>query len=219
MKKDEVCAKIEEIGIIPGVRVSSSEAALFAAETINNAGISIVEITLTVPGAIEVIEKLASSHPNLVVGAGTVLDSESAARCLDAGASFLTSPGFVPEVVEFARKKGAVTIPGALTPSEVIAAWKAGGDFVKVFPCGPVGGDKYIKALKVPLPQVSLIASGGVNQQTAHNFILAGATALGISTELLPRDALRTRQEEWIHELARRFIAIVREARAQLGPR
>ena len=168
------------------------------------------------PGAIDVIAQLARNDAEFIVGAGTVLDAETARRCLDAGARFLTSPGLVPEVVEFALKNDVVIIPGSLTPSEVIAAWKAGVDFVKIFPCAPVGGDQYIRALKVPLPQVPLIASGGVNQLTAANFIFAGATALGIGSELLPREALQKRQENWIHELARRFTAIVRDARAKM---
>jgi 2-dehydro-3-deoxyphosphogluconate aldolase/(4S)-4-hydroxy-2-oxoglutarate aldolase len=150
------------------------------------------------------------------VGAGTVLDEETAKRCLDAGARFLTSPGLVPEVVDFALKNDVVIIPGALTPSEVIAAWKTGADFVKVFPCAPVGGHKYIRALKLPLPQVPLIASGGVDQVTAAKFIRAGVSALGIGSELLPQEALHARQESWIHELARRFTGIVRDARAQM---
>ena len=217
MRREEIRARIEEVGIFPAVRVASPDLALFAAESVFEAGIPIVEITMTVPNAINVIAQLTRTHPGLIVGAGTVLDADTAQRCLDAGARFLTSPGLVPEVVEFALKKETVIIPGALTPSEVIAAWKAGVDFVKIFPCAPVGGDKYIRALKVPLPQVSLIASGGVNQLTAADFILAGASAIGIGAELMPREALQTRKAEWIHELARRFTAIVRSARAEIA--
>lgn len=217
MRREEIRARIEEIGIFPAVRVASPDLALFAAESVFEAGIPIVEITMTVPGAIDVIAQLTRTHPGLVVGAGTVLDADTARRCLDAGARFLTSPGLVPEVVEFALKKETVIIPGALTPSEVIAAWKAEVDFVKIFPCAPVGGDKYIRALKVPLPQVSLIASGGVNQLTAADFIRAGASAIGIGAELMPREALQTRKAEWIHELARRFMGIVRSARAEIA--
>jgi 2-dehydro-3-deoxyphosphogluconate aldolase/(4S)-4-hydroxy-2-oxoglutarate aldolase len=216
MRREEIRARIEEVGIFPAVRVASPDLALFAAESVFEAGIPIVEITMTVPSAINVIAQLARTYPGLIVGAGTVLDADTAQRCLDAGARFLTSPGLVPEVVEFALKKNTVIIPGALTPSEVIAAWKAGVDFVKIFPCAPVGGEKYIRALKVPLPQVPLIASGGVNQMTAADFVLAGASAIGIGAELMPREALQMRKREWIHELARRFIAIVREARATL---
>jgi 2-dehydro-3-deoxyphosphogluconate aldolase/(4S)-4-hydroxy-2-oxoglutarate aldolase len=216
MDRNEVRARIQEIGIIASVRVSRPELALFAAETVNQAGIPVAEITMTIPGAIEVIAQLARSDAGFIVGAGTVLDAETARRCLDAGAGFITSPGLVPEVVDFALKNNVVMIPGSMTPSEVIASWKAGVDFVKIFPCSLIGGEQYIRALKVPLPQVPLIASGGVNQLTAANFILAGATALGIGSELLPREALRFRQENWIHELARRFTTIVRDARIQL---
>ena len=149
----------------------------------------------------------------MIVGAGTVLDVETAKRCLDAGAGFLTSPGLVLEVVEFAVQNDVVILPGALTPTEVITAWKAGADFVKIFPCGQVGGDSYIRALKAPLPQVPLIASGGVNQQTALNFFLAGATALGIGGELIPSESVQRRQEDRILELARRFTKMVKEGR------
>src|SRR5579871_3087290 len=176
MNRDQVKARIEEIGILPGVRVNSAKDALYAAETVYHAGITVVEITMTVPGALGVIRELAKRFPDLVVGAGTVLYAETAAQCLDAGAAFLTSTGLVKEVVDFALGKEVVVFPGALTPTEVIAAWKMGVDFVKVFPAGPVGGDQYIRSLKIPLPQISLIASGGVNQLTATAFIRAGAS-------------------------------------------
>jgi len=213
MTRNEVRARIEEIGIIPGIRVSAPEHAHFAAETVYRAGIPIAEVTMTVPGAIDVICRLAKRFPDMVVGAGTILDAETAQRCLDAGATFLTSPGLVMEVVEFAAKSDVVFFPGALTPTEVIAAWKAGSDFVKVFPCSQVGNHAYIRALKVPLPQVSLIASGGVNQATAVRFIQAGATALGIGEELIPKEALKPPKESQICELAHRFLNMVRYAR------
>jgi len=215
MKKAQVRARIEEIGIIPGIRVSKPERAHFAAEAVNRSGIPIAEITMTVPGAIGVISALAKSFPQMIVGAGTVLDTEMARCCLDAGASFLTSTGLVPEVVEFALKNDVVVFPGAMTPTEVIAAWKTGADFVKIFPCGPLGGPNYIRALKAPFPQVPLIATGGVNQQTAGNFILAGASALGIGAELINPEGLPLMQEEQIRELARRYLAMVSAARAQ----
>jgi 2-dehydro-3-deoxyphosphogluconate aldolase / (4S)-4-hydroxy-2-oxoglutarate aldolase len=217
MNRNEIRARIEEVGIFPAVRVSSAELAHFAATSVYEAGIPVVEITLTVPGAVDVIDQLAKQYPDLIVGGGTVLDAEMAKRCLDAGARFLTSPGLVPEVVEFALRNNVVIIPGALTPSEVIAAWKAGVDFVKIFPCALVGGARYIRALKIPLPQIPLIASGGVDQLTARDFILAGASAIGIGAELMPREALQTRKKEWIHELARRFSAIVRNARETMS--
>lgn len=215
MKKQDVCGRIEEIGIIPAVRVSSADDARFAAETVNHGGIPVAEITVTVPEAMEVIADLRHRFPEMIVGAGTVLDTETAQRSLDAGATFLTSPGLVLEVVEFAAKKEIVVFPGALTPTEVIAAWKAGADFVKIFPCAQVGGDSYIRALKAPFPQVGLIASGGVNQQTAFNFVLAGAVALGIGGELIPREAVQLRQEDRILELARRFTRMVKDARSR----
>ena len=217
MKKAEVRARIEEIGIIPAIRVSTPELARFAVEAVNRAGIPIAEVTMTVPNALDVISQLARSLPEMIVGAGTVLDTETAQRCLDAGAKFLTSPGLVMEVVEFAVRKDLVVFPGVLTPTDVIMAWKAGADFVKIFPCAQVGGPAYIRALKVPLPQVPLIASGGVNQQSAPNFIRAGATALGIGSELIPHEALHRRQEAQIHELARRFLAMVKNTRAEHG--
>ena len=215
MKREEVSALIEEIGIFPGIRVNKADHALYCAETLYHAGIPVAEITMTVPGAIEVIRKLARAFPNMAVGAGTVLDKETAERCLDAGARFLTSTGLVPEVVESALKRDVVAIPGALTPTEVIAAMKTGADFVKIFPVGPVGGGLYIRSLKLPLPEVKLIAAGGVDQQTATSFIVAGASALGVGSELIPREAVERRQDDRIHELARRFLSFVKNGRSR----
>jgi 2-dehydro-3-deoxyphosphogluconate aldolase / (4S)-4-hydroxy-2-oxoglutarate aldolase len=212
-----VRSRIEEIGIIPAVRASSTEDALFAAEAVSRGGISIVEVTLTVPEAHKVISHLVQHAPEVIVGAGGVSDVETARRCLDDGARFLASDGLDPEVVDLALKEGVVVIPGTLTPSEVLRAWKLGPDFVKVVPCAPVGGDSYIRALRAMFPSVSLIAAGGVNQQTASGFILAGAVALGIGTELIPREAIRMRQSDRIAELARRFIGFVSSARSRAG--
>ncbi len=214
MTRQQVRERIQEIGIIPAIRVSSPRDAIFAAETVAHSGIPIVEVTMTVPGALEVIAELARNNPEVVAGAGTVLDVETARRCLDAGAKFLTSPALDLAVVEFAVKQDVAVFPGALTPTEVITAWQAGPDFVKVFPCSAAGGPSYIRALKGPFPQVPLIASGGVNQQTASEFIAAGAAALGIGSELIPHEAIHLRQEHWIGELARRFVTRVKEARA-----
>ena len=170
--------------------MSSGDDAHFAAEAVTRGGIPIVEITMTVPGAVELISHLVRSKAKIVVGAGTVLDTETARKCIDAGAGFMTAPSFNPAIVEFAAKENIAVLPGALTPTEVVKAWSAGADFVKVFPCGPVGGDKYIKALHTALPQIPLIAAGGVNQQTARSFILSGATAIGVGTELIPTEAI-----------------------------
>jgi 2-dehydro-3-deoxyphosphogluconate aldolase/(4S)-4-hydroxy-2-oxoglutarate aldolase len=218
MNKTEVCASIREIGIIPAIRVSSSDEAHFAAEAVTSGGIPIVEITLTVPGAVELISHLVQYHPKMIVGAGTVLDTETARKCLDAGASFITAPGFDHKTVEFVIKENICAMPGALTPTEVVTAWKAGADFIKVFPCALVGGERYIKALKTSLPQPQLIAAGGVNQQTAINYILSGASAIGVGTELIPTEAIVRRQSKRIRELALRFAGFVKEARDRMEP-
>lgn len=218
MRKAEVCELIREIGIIPAIRVSSAEDAHFACDAVTSGGIPIVEITMTVPEAVELIAHLVDHHGKTLVGAGTVLNTEMANKCLDAGAHFLTSPGLNLKIVEFATKREVAVLPGALTPTEVIEAWDAGADFVKVFPCSLVGGDKYIKALNTALPQIPLIAAGGVNQQTATNFILAGATAIGVGTELIPADAIEMREKERIRELAHRFAGFVKDARRKMGP-
>jgi 2-dehydro-3-deoxyphosphogluconate aldolase/(4S)-4-hydroxy-2-oxoglutarate aldolase len=213
MNKEQVRARIQEIGIIPGIRVSSPQDALFAAEAVASGGIPIVELTMTVPGAIEVIAHLVRHAPELIVGAGTVWDTEMARRCLDAGAMFLTSTGLDIQTVEFAVRENVVVFPGVLTPSEVMMASKAGADFVKIFPCSQLGGAPYIKALKAPFPQVGLIASGGVNQQNAADFFLAGATAVGVGAHLIPKKAIELRQPHRIHELAVRLVNIVKSAR------
>jgi 2-dehydro-3-deoxyphosphogluconate aldolase / (4S)-4-hydroxy-2-oxoglutarate aldolase len=216
MTKDEVCSRIREVAIIPAVRVASGDDAHFAAEAVTRAGIPIVEITLTVPGAVELMAHLIHADPNLIVGAGTVLDTEMARVCMDAGVGFVTAPSLNPAIIEFAAKQNIAVIPGALTPTEVVTAWRAGADFVKVFPCGPVGGDAYIKALHTALPQIPLIAAGGVNQQTAAKFILSGATAIGVGTQLIPTEAIAKRQSKRIHELAHRFLKLVGDAREQI---
>lgn len=216
MTKEEVCSRIREIAIIPAIRVSSGDDAHFAAEAVTRGGIPIVEITMTVPGAVELMAHLVKSDPKIIVGAGTVLDTKTADLCIDCGVGFITAPSFNPEILEFAAKRNIAVIPGALTPTEVVTAWSGGADFVKVFPCGPVGGDRYIKALHTSLPQVPLIAAGGVNQQTAGNFILSGATAIGVGTELIPTESIERRQSQRIHELARRFLKLVKDARKEI---
>lgn len=213
MTKETIRAGIKETGIIPAVRLSSAEDARFAAEVIYSSGIPIVEVTMTVPGAVAVISQLAKQNSALIVGAGTVFDVETAQQCLDAGVAFLTTPGLDLEIVNFAVKHGTVVFPGALTPGEVMAASKAGADFVKIFPCAQVGGPSYIRALKAPFPKVQLIASGGVNQDTAVDFIRAGAMALGIGRDLIHPDAIKRREDGWIRELSRRYLSMVKQAR------
>jgi 2-dehydro-3-deoxyphosphogluconate aldolase/(4S)-4-hydroxy-2-oxoglutarate aldolase len=211
--KEEVRYRIAEIGVIPAVRVGSEEDALFAAEALAEAGIPIVEISAAFPGAFHTISHLAERLPNIIVGAGSVLSTDMARRCLDEGAEFLTTDGLVLEVAEFAVNEGVVVFPGALTPTEIIAAWKAGSDFVKVVPCDAVGGHNYIRSLKSGMPQIPLIAAGGVDQRTALSFITAGATALGVGRDLIPAEAIRLRQGQRIRELARRFLSSVDNGR------
>jgi 2-dehydro-3-deoxyphosphogluconate aldolase/(4S)-4-hydroxy-2-oxoglutarate aldolase len=216
MDKKSVRDRILEIGIVPVIRASSSREALMAAEAVAEGGIPIVEITMTVPGAVEVIGELAKSNASkILIGAGTVLDPEAAQRCRDAGAEFLVSPALNVETIEFATKENLLIMAGALTPTEIVKAWKAGADFVKVFPCGQVGGAKYIKAIKGPLPQIPLVPTGGVNLSTAAEFLEAGAEALGIGGELVQAEALKSGRPEIIVETARKFVAIVRTTRSR----
>jgi 2-dehydro-3-deoxyphosphogluconate aldolase/(4S)-4-hydroxy-2-oxoglutarate aldolase len=214
MTRETIRASIADIGIIPAVRLSTAEDARFAAEAIYSSGIPIVEVTMTVPGAVAVISQLARQNSALIVGAGTVLDVETAQQCLDAGVAFLTTPGLDLEIVNFAVKHGTVVFPGAMTPGEVMAAAKAGSDFVKIFPCAQLGGASYIRALKAPFPKVALIASGGVNQENAADFIRAGAVAVGIGRDLIHPDAIKRREDGWIRELSRRYLNMVKQARS-----
>jgi len=217
MTKHEVAQKIAEIGIVPVVRAASAQQGMQAAEAVCKGGIPIVEMTMTVPGAIELIAQLAKSMgEDVLLGAGTVTDADTAQRCLDAGAQFLVSPGFDLETVKLANRAGALIMAGGLTPTEVINAWKAGSDLVKIFPCGTVGGAKYIKALKAPLPQIPMVPTGGVNLGTAAEFIQAGAAALGIGGELVSAAALQAGNAAEIVETARKFVNVVRETRDQM---
>jgi 2-dehydro-3-deoxyphosphogluconate aldolase / (4S)-4-hydroxy-2-oxoglutarate aldolase len=213
MTKEEVRARIVELAIVPAVRAANNEDALFAAEAVSRGGLPIVELCTTVPKATELIAQLVKKHPHMVVGAGTVLDIETARACLAAGAKFITSPGLDLEVVKFAVQAGVTVIPGVLTPSEITTAVKAGADFIKIFPCTQVGGVDYLRALKFPFPHVSFIAAGGVNQQTAGQYLAAGAIAVGIGADLIPPRAIAIREADWIEELARRYVNTVKHLR------
>lgn len=219
MDKKSVRDRIIEIGIVPVVRAASKREALIAVEAIAAGGIPIVEITMTVPGAVDVIRELVkTSSSEVLIGAGTVLDAETAKRCRDAGAEFLVSPALNLETIEFAVKEKMLMMAGALTPTEIVKAWKAGSDFVKVFPCGQVGGAKYIKAIKGPLPQIPLVPTGGVNLDTAAEFLEAGAEALGVGGELVVAAALKSGKAEVITEMAGKFVSIVKSTRQRLAP-
>jgi 2-dehydro-3-deoxyphosphogluconate aldolase/(4S)-4-hydroxy-2-oxoglutarate aldolase len=216
MTRDQAAAKIREVGLIPIVRAASAKHALQAAEAVCAGGIPIVEVTMTVPGAVDLIAQLAKSvGQEILIGAGTVLDAQAAQRCIDAGAEFIVSPGLDVETVAYVKRLGKLMAAGALTPTEVVNAWKAGSDFVKIFPCGSIGGAKYIKALKAPLPQIPMIPTGGVNLETAADFIRAGAEALGVGAELVSAAAMQSGNTKEITEAARRYVAIIRDARQE----
>src|SRR5579883_2790337 len=186
MQKPEVIRRIKETGIVPVVRAESSDEAMRAVDAVREGGVSILEITLTVPGALRVIEALAARCGDAAtVGAGTVLDAETARACILAGAQFVVSPALDVETIACCRRYGVAVLPGALTPTEVVRAWQAGADLVKVFPCGALGGASYIKSLKTPLPQIEMIPTGGVSLKTAADFIKAGASALGVGADLV----------------------------------
>ena len=216
LTREEIRKQILEVGVIPSIRVESAEAAIFAAENVAAGGIPIVEIAATIPNSYQVIHDLTHRFPTLIVGAEVVAGLDEARRQLDAGAMFLTGPAFDLEVTGYCVEHQIVVLPGALTPTEVLLAHKAGADFVKVFPCLYIGGEKYIRALKAPLPHVPLVAAGGVTQGTAANFISAGAVAIGVGEDLIPRQAVRFKEGAWIRELASRFLNFVRQARAEM---
>jgi 2-dehydro-3-deoxyphosphogluconate aldolase / (4S)-4-hydroxy-2-oxoglutarate aldolase len=213
MTSREVRARIEHTGIVAAIRVYSAPEALFAVDAVVAGGVDVIEITLTVPQATKVIGNLVKDAPNIVVGAGGVMDVAAARACLDAGAQFLTSDGLRPEMIEFAVKKDVTVFPGALTPTEVMTAWEAHADFVKVVPCAQIGGENYIGSLRKMFPDIPLIAAGGVTEKNASKFIFAGAAALGIGRELLPPEALRHRQAGRITNLAKRFLSYVESGR------
>ena len=217
MKKQEVRALIEKIGIVPVIRTATPQEARFAAEAVWQGGIPIVEITMTIPQALDVISELVKTMPRLLVGAGTVVNQDLALQCFDVGAQFLVTPGFSQKTVAAAHNLDLLIMAGALTPTEVMTAWDAGVDFVKIFPCSNVGGPSYIKALKGPLPNVPLVPTGGVNLDTAADYLRAGAAALGVGGELVLKHAFRERKPEVISNLAMRYAQLVQEARTAMA--
>jgi 2-dehydro-3-deoxyphosphogluconate aldolase/(4S)-4-hydroxy-2-oxoglutarate aldolase len=217
MKKQEVRALIEKIGIVPVIRTATPQEARFAAEAVWQGGIPIVEITMTIPQALDVITELVKTMPRLLVGAGTVVNQDLALQCFDVGAQFLVTPGFSQKTVAAAHNLDMLIMAGALTPTEVMSAWDAGVDFVKIFPCSNLGGPSYIKALKGPLPNVPLVPTGGVNLETAADYILAGAAALGVGGELVLKHAFQERKPELISNLAMRYAELVKEARTAMA--
>jgi 2-dehydro-3-deoxyphosphogluconate aldolase / (4S)-4-hydroxy-2-oxoglutarate aldolase len=217
MTKEESRKRIIGIGIVPVIRASSAAHVLGAAEALCAGGIPIIEITMTVPGAIDAIAQLAKAGEATLVGAGTVLDARTAERCIDAGAQFVVSPGLDIATVKASKARGVLVVAGALTPTEVIAAWNAGSDLVKIFPCDAVGGARYIKLLKGPLPDVPMIPTGGVSLANVADLICAGAEAVGVGGELVSKSALSTGNLDQIALAAAKYVAAVREARRAMA--
>jgi 2-dehydro-3-deoxyphosphogluconate aldolase / (4S)-4-hydroxy-2-oxoglutarate aldolase len=217
MSKAETIKRIEDIGVIPVVRAQSSDEAMRAIDAIKEGGVSVLEITMTVPGAIKVIEEVVKRYgDDALVGAGTVLDPETALACVDAGAQFIVSPALNLDTIAACNALDIPVMPGALSPTEVLTAWNAGADLVKVFPASAVGGAGYIKNLKAPLPHIKLIPTGGVSLTTAADFIKAGASALGVGTDLVDVKAIRAGNAQIVTERARQFVRIVAEARGTI---
>jgi 2-dehydro-3-deoxyphosphogluconate aldolase/(4S)-4-hydroxy-2-oxoglutarate aldolase len=218
MNKQELRNRVEEVGLVPVIRTSSAEDARFAVEEVAHGGIPIIEVTMTVPGAIDVIRQIIRDEPDVIIGAGTVLDAHCARECLSAGAKFISAPALdIPTVELVAKHHDVIMMAGALTPTEILAAWKAGSDFVKIFPCSLVGGDNYIRMLKRPFPDIPLIAGGGVTQQNAAHYLLAGVAALSVGKELIPRESMLLHKPDRIRELTRRFATIVKTTRARVA--
>lgn len=215
MSKTKIIEHIHKIGLVPVLRATSAKEALIIADAIIAGGVTVLEVTMTVPGAIQVIEQLVQHHgEKLLVGAGTVLDAETARSCLLAGAQFIVSPALDLRTIELCRRYSVPVMPGALTPTEIVTAWQAGADVVKVFPCSALGGAKYLKALQGPLPQIQLIPTGGVSLSTAAEFLAAGAFALGVGSDLVDAKAAAEGRTDVITENARKYIGIVQEFRA-----
>jgi len=218
MQKSAVLAELKNIGLVPVLRADSPAQALALADAIAAGGVTVLEVTMTVPGAIHVMRTLAESRPDILIGAGTVLDPETARMCILEGAQFIVSPALKISTIEICHRYGIAVLPGALTPTEVVTAWEAGADVVKVFPASALGGAKYLKALKAPLPQVELIPTGGVSLATATEFLEAGAFALGVGADLVNPKAIAEGRPESITENAVKYLALVRKFRESQAP-
>jgi len=213
MRKEDVIAALRKMGLVPVLRASSVAKALALANAVADGGVTVLEVTMTVPGAIEVMRRLAQERPDILIGAGTVLDPETARMCILEGAKFVVSPALNLGTIEMCHRYSIAVLPGALTPTEIVTAWQAGADVVKVFPASAMGGAKYLTALKGPLPQVELIPTGGVSLGTAHEFLAAGAFALGVGSDMCDLKAIDEGRPEKVTESARKYLEIVREFR------
>ena len=217
MNAKEILAFITEVGLVPVVRTSSAEGAIQSVDALYQGGVRAAEITMTVPGAVRALEKVADRFGDkIMLGAGTVLDPETARVCMLAGAEFFVTPSLRISTIEMVKRYSKVVCPGALTPTEVLTAWEAGADVVKIFPCGNVGGPKYIKALKGPFPQIEMIPTGGVSLETAADFLKAGACAVAVGGELVDAKSVKEGKFDVIAERARQYLAVVARARYEM---
>ncbi|HEY4357448.1 MAG TPA: bifunctional 4-hydroxy-2-oxoglutarate aldolase/2-dehydro-3-deoxy-phosphogluconate aldolase [Acidobacteriaceae bacterium] len=210
MTKTQVLQHMRHIGLVPVLRAESEEQALALATAIADGGVTVLEVTMTVPGAVRVMRRLTRERPDILIGAGTVLDPETARICMLEGAQFIVSPALNIKTIEMCQRYSIAALPGALTPTEVVMAWQAGADVVKVFPANALGGAKYLKSLKAPLPQVNMIPTGGVSLETAHEFLEAEAFALGVGADLVDLKAAAAGEHHKITASARRYMEIVR---------
>jgi 2-dehydro-3-deoxyphosphogluconate aldolase/(4S)-4-hydroxy-2-oxoglutarate aldolase len=215
MTKVEVLQALKKTGLVPVLRADSVDKAMALAEAIEAGGVNVLEVTMTVPGAIEVMKRLAKERPDILIGAGTVLDPETARMCILEGAQFVVSPALNLATIEMCHRYSIAVLPGALTPTEIVTAWQAGADVVKVFPCSALGGAKYLSAVKAPLPQVELIPTGGVSVATAADFLAAGAFALGVGGDLVDHKAMSEGRSHVITETAKKYMAVVKEHRSK----
>jgi 2-dehydro-3-deoxyphosphogluconate aldolase/(4S)-4-hydroxy-2-oxoglutarate aldolase len=217
MKREDILSSIIEIGIVPVVRTDSAEGAIKSIQAIYRGGIRAAEITMTVPGAIRALEKVADEFGDrMVLGAGTVLDPETARSCMLAGAEFFVTPSLKLSTIEVIKRYSKIAMPGALTPTEILTAWEAGADAVKVFPCGAVGGAKYIKAVRAPFPHIEMVPTGGVNLETTPDFLRAGACAVGVGAELIDAQTLRDGKFDVFEDRAKQFLAVIAKTREQM---
>ena len=217
MDKQTILSFIKDVGVVPIARTPSEESAVRAVEAIYEGGIRAAEITMTVPGAIKALEKVAARFGDkMVLGAGTVLDPETARICMLSGAEFIVTPTLRVSTIEMVERYGKVACPGALTPTEILTAWESGADLVKVFPCGNVGGPKYIKAVKAPLPQIDMVPTGGVNLETAGDFLKAGACAVAVGSDLIDGQTIKEGKYEIFAERAKAYLAAIAKARAEM---
>jgi 2-dehydro-3-deoxyphosphogluconate aldolase / (4S)-4-hydroxy-2-oxoglutarate aldolase len=215
MDKTAVLSSLREIGLVPVLRAQSVDQAMALAAAIAAGGVTVLEITMTVPGAIQVMRKLAEHRPDILIGAGTVLDAETARMCILEGAQFIVSPALNLQTIEMCHRYSIAVLPGALTPTEIVTAWQAGADVVKVFPANAMGGAKYLSSLKAPLPQVEMIPTGGVMLGTAAEFLEAGAFALGVGSDLVSAKAIADGRPDVVTDIAKKYLEIVRDVRSK----